>query len=323
MFVALHFGCAKAETKTQTPQATLAKPAIRPEQTPNTAPSLQLSTEELYALQRLRIQKELEEEILRWLQTRFWFVALASVLFGVFGVRALVREFVAAELKDAMRASAEAQAAAASARESIKEVRGEAGKYKDLVDTASTTAANVGEKLVELRTRIDAEGERSVAAADLKVAALGEQIEELRRTVSMLAANSAQNREVLKAADLRLERFREVAQASEAEFSANAEIEITLVSFSDQISKRLASGISSALTKKGFKVALAPWAGEMKRRSGNLEIAYKSDVEEKVHSVSDVLEKVVKDMQLASEIKLKKDNKPISNSDAKIVVFFE
>jgi len=133
------------------PQTVQSPPASSTQQSPpqrgSSPTSLQVSSDELYALQKLRIQKELQDEILKWAQTRFWLLAIASLLIGFFGVRALVREFVSGELKDAMRASVEAQAAAESARESIREVRAEAGKYKDLVDSASTAAADVNEKL--------------------------------------------------------------------------------------------------------------------------------------------------------------------------------
>lgn len=315
---------AATDAKTQSVPATAGETSLRSGQSGSPSPTLQLSNDELYALQKLRIQKELEDEILKWFQTRFWIIAVVSLLLGIFGVRALVREFVAAELKDAMRASAEAQAAAASARESIKEVRVEAGKYKDLVDVASATAANVSEKLQELRTRIDSEGARSVAAADLKIAAVNEQLDELRKTVSALATDSARNREIVKAADLRIERTRETAQASEAEFSANADINVLLVPFTDQFSQKLASDISTALTIRGFKVSRSPWDKKHKRVSGNVRLAYQPMFKAKVGNVSSVVEKVFLDKELQNKINLDEKDRPISNDpDEHIVVFFE
>src|SRR5690349_1340596 len=99
-----------------------------------------LSAEEQYQLLKLRALRDIEDEIIKWAQTRFWVIAVLSILVGFVGVRALVREMLSAELKDAMRASADAQAAAGQGREAIRDVRAEAAKYKDLVEQLQTTA---------------------------------------------------------------------------------------------------------------------------------------------------------------------------------------
>lgn len=280
------------------------------------------SPEEYYALQKLRIQIDLEEEIMKWAQTRFWFIAIISLLIGFFGVRALVRDFVSAELKDAMRASAEAQAAAQSARESIKEVRLEATKYKDLVDTASSTAAAVNDKLQELKSRIDSEGARSVAASDLKVSAISEQIEGLRQTVRSLASDSERARDILKQADSRIAQVREAAKTSEAEFTSNANINVILVPHTDQLSKSLAAKISSSLTQRGFKVSQAPWGGPVKI-GRDISIEYQPVAKEKAKLVYDVVRSVFDATNLQNKMTMEQKDNPISNNpDGHVVVFF-
>jgi hypothetical protein len=285
---------------------------------------LRPSAEELYALQKLRIQRELEDDIIKWVQTRFWIIAIITVVIGFFGVRALVREFIAAELKEAMRASAEAQAAAQSARESIKEVRTEAGKYKDLVESASSTATVVNERLEELRSRIDAEGARSVAAADLKVSALDKQVEELRKTVTSLAGDSERTREILKHAESRIARAREAAQTSEAEFSSNANIKINVVRHDkDELSVKLAKEITASLTQKGFKTSESTWASSVPI-GRNIRIAYQPIAKNKINVIEDAVGAVFRDKNLHTKLKSQEEEKPISNNpNYQVVIFFE
>src|ERR1039458_2506189 len=83
------------------------------------APSLAPSPEEQYLLMKPQIERELQDDILTWAQTRFWIIAVLSVVVGFVGVRSLVREMLSAELKDAMRASAEASAAAGQGKEAV------------------------------------------------------------------------------------------------------------------------------------------------------------------------------------------------------------
>src|SRR5262245_56044815 len=52
--------------------------------------SLQLPADELYSLQKLKIQQELQGEITQWAQSRFWVIAIIAIAVGVFGVRAIV-----------------------------------------------------------------------------------------------------------------------------------------------------------------------------------------------------------------------------------------
>lgn len=284
--------------------------------------SLQLSTDEIYALLKLRIQKELEDEISKWVQTKFWFAAIASLLIGFFGVRALVREFVSAEIKDAMRASAEAQAAATSARESIKEVRSEASKYKDLVDAASATASSVNEKLQELSSRIDTEGERSIAAAEIKISALSEQLDAVLGTVSALASNTEQNRQIIRESEASIVQARKTAETSEAEFLSNSHIKVTLVPYPDGLSMTLADFISKDLTNSGFKISRSPWGNKKENFKGNIEIAFQAIVKEKAEYIAELVKNLAAKNGLSCNVKLESNERPMSNTDANIVVLF-
>lgn len=285
-------------------------------------PTLQLSNDELYLLQKLRIQKELEDDISKWIQTRFWFIALASILVGFVGVRALVREFVSAELKDAMRSSAEAQSAANLARDSVREVRAEAGKYKDLVDAASDKASLVNDQLQELKSRIDAEGARSVAVSEIKTTALSAQLEELRNTVTALAADSERNRAILKTSGSRIDKARETAQATEAEFFSNTNIDVRVVSYIEGLSKELGSEVQNALASLGFKVSASPW-GKVKGYTNNIRVCHQPNLLQKAELVSETILKILKSKGVVASVKLESKMNPIGNSSANIAVFFE
>lgn len=285
--------------------------------------TLQLPGDEIYSLLKLRIQKELENEIVSWVKTKFWFAAIISLLFGFFGVRALVRELVSTEIKDAMRASAEALAAAASARESIKEVRAEASKYKEIVDTASITASSVNEKLLELSSRIDTEGERSVAAAEIKITALSEQLDALRDTVTALASSTEQNKQILKQSEASIVQSRKTAEASEAEFHSNSYIKVGLVPFSEGISFNLADIISKELTNVGFKIYKSPWGKKEDIFKGTINITHQPFVKDKAEFIAKIVENEISVRCISCNVKLTSTDRPVSNNDTNIVLLFE
>ena len=284
--------------------------------------TIKLSNDELYALQKLKIQNELENEILSWLQSRFWFISIVTIVIGIFGIRALVRELVSSEIREAMRASAEAQAAANSARESIKDLRTETENYKDLVNSASTAAEQVNIQLEELGSRIDSEGERSIAAAELKISAINHQVEELQNLISKIAEDSGKSRAEVEASKHRLEISLKNAKLSEEKFSNNSETNVTIVPFENKDSKSIADNISSKLTHSGFKTTHSPWGGT-RRQSGGFRIAYMEHAKDKAIYIKGVIEKVLEKMGIEEPIKMKTERKPISNSSSEVVVFFE
>ena len=283
---------------------------------------LQLSNDEIYALQKLRIQKDLETEILSWFQSRFWFISIITIIIGFVGVRSLVREFVSSEIKEAMRASAEAQAAASSARELIKDVRVESDNYRNLVDTASVAANQVNIRLEELSSRIDSEGERSVAAAEIKITALNHQVVELQNLISTLATDSVKSRSEIERSKDRLEKSSIEAKLSEEIFSSNADTRITIVQFEDEVSKKLADRIDSALTHAGFRTTNSPWGGNATPKGG-IRISYMGHAIDEARYTKEIVENIFNKENIKAVIKMESKAKPISNSSSEIVVFFE
>lgn len=251
----------KQQSTTPNGEATNASKQQAPENPAAKKSGLTISPDEEYLLQKLRIQQELQDDLLKWAQTRFWIVAIISVLIGFFGVRALVREMLTSELKDAMRASADAQAAAAQGRDVIKDVRDEAGKYRGLVDELKTEAKSIGDKLQGLSSRIDAEGTRAVAAADLKIAALDQQVTELRHMFAELAEDSHKSRAALQEYERRRAEVGATTASTQAEFDLNSRYRVMVASrYDEPKEEEFASTLITALSQKGFKASEGHWA---------------------------------------------------------------
>ena len=259
---------------------------------------------------------------MKWAQTRFWILAVLSILVGFFGVRALVREMLAAELRDAMRASADAQAAASQGRDAIKDVRAEATKYKELVEALTTRAKDVDEKLQEFKSRIEAEGTRASAAADLKVAGLDQQLTEIRHMVSKLATESLTSQNSLREYEKTLGEVRQLAVANQAEFADNSEFRIIVVAHRPgSKSDKLASLIIDTLSRKGFKASGGLWT-ESTPEHDEISIDYLARAERKAVTVQNIIEGLVaKEHYPVREIKLNRFHQFPEKEDYDIRVF--
>jgi hypothetical protein len=269
---------------------------------------VQLSPEEAYSLQKLQIQSELQDDLLKWAQTRFWIIAVVSVLVCVFGVRAFVREMVASELRDAVRASSDAQAAAGQGRDAVKEVRSEAAKYRDLVQELTTAAADVEKQLKELRSRIDAEGARTVAASDLKISALDQQVSELATIVSRLAQKSQDTREVAQDSEKRVALVREEAASKQAAFQANSDFSVVVVHHGPSSkTESIARDIVNALSKAGFKASEGSWAEGIPVHD-NIQIDYRREADEKAALVHSIVTEILRSRAYPAKAEL--DKKP-------------
>ena len=237
--------------------------------------TIDLARDERYELERFRLERDLQKDILEWAQTRFWVVVFVTVLIGFFGVRALVREMIASELREATRATAQAQAAAEQTPRLTKEVRSDAEKYRLLVDELSSGAATVDQRFHEVSGRINPESDHSVAAADLKVAELTQQVNELSDVVKRLADESKSARELIhdyerRAADLG------VAAASKRErFADNSKYDVLVAHYGeDTPTGQFAAELRRELTGRGFKAVDGKWVGGDTTSFGNVNIDY-------------------------------------------------
>lgn len=258
-----------------------------PAKGPNTPAPLSLSPEQQYLLMKLQIERELQDEILKWAQTRFWILAGVSALVGFFGIRAFMRELVASELKDAMRASAEANAAAAQGKDVVKEVRAEAAKYSTTVEELTTAATTVNQKFNELSSRIDAEGTRTVAAADLKISAIDLRLSELRGMVEVLAKDSEGTRKALAEFEARRKQAEQSVAFTQVEFDENSTFSVLIGSRTGKPStEEPVARTVDALSKLGFKVSSV-----MQEHADNpdIRVVYVERATKKVESVRSVV----------------------------------
>jgi len=127
----------------------------------------------------------------------------------------------------------------------------------------------------------------------------------------------------LKQAESRIAQAREAAQTSEAEFSSNADINVTLVPHSDQLSRKLAREITASLTQKGFKVSQSPWGEPMPPIGRDIQIEYQPVAKAKADIVANIVRTIFEKRNLQNKITVMEKKRPISNNpDAHVVVFF-
>lgn len=323
-------GNSHASTATTTQvvvSANAATPAESQEKTANEIriqppTELQLSTDEVYALQKLKIQKELEDAVVSSMQTKFWIFVLVSAVLGFFGIRAFAREFVNEEIKTAIQASAGAKSATEDARQAIKIVQAQAVDYKGVVESASTAASKVAQRLDELKSRIDAEGARSIAASDLKISALTAQVEELGRTVAQLAPETDRNKEIINNALRRLEDSKADAKTAEAEFASNAKVEVTIVHFPEDEDEAIANFLSDEISSKGYRVSRSTWAQAKLRKVSEAKIQYIPSVKNHALDVLSVIKPLSASLGLG-EVVLKMSRTLVPGSDSEIFLFLE
>lgn len=275
---------------------------------------------DLYELEKIRAARDIEKELMNSLQTRFWMLTGLTLILGFFGVRSLVRELVASEIKDAMKATAEAQAAASLAKDSIKEVRAETSNYKDVVVDASLRAEQVAKQLDELKSRIVSEGDRTVALAESRFELIDRQVKELQDALASISDDSDRHRRVLAEAESKIEQLRAEAKANDAEFAENAGIEVKLASYNSGISNSIANELRGALAGRGFRVTTSNWVRAKGSEKLSARISHTPDASEAAQLVRRVAEQILQQHGVAS-IELCSTPKPISNTDDQLVLF--
>jgi hypothetical protein len=204
-----------------------------------------------------------------------------------------------------MRASAAADAAATHGKDAIKEVRAEAARYGETVEALAAAAKTVDEKYRQLSSRIDSEGTRTVAAADLKVAAIDQQLAELRGVVEVLSQDSARTREALARFEKRRAQAQQVTASTQADFDANSAFRVVVVDHGQgSATAQLGSQIVEALSKQGFKASGGVWAKGTK--VGNqIKIDYRARAADKAELVrKTVIEALGPELALTKEIVL-------------------
>lgn len=278
-------------------------------------PTVPVPAAEFYALQKVAVLKESQSEIIESLQTKFWIFLLVAALVGFFGIRSLIREFVASELKDAIRAAADAQAATALAKDSVKELRSEAAKYRESVEAAQQTATNLHTKLEEIRSRIEAEGDRSVAAANIKIEGVQTQIDALKSMIDNIVDRQIPGSELPKQAAEILKRAKEKTSNEEQEFSSRAGTQIAIAATGN--ASELGAALAARLSKLGYRVRQSIWAAQRKK-SGTVAIQHMPRAAPQAETIDELLRdefgtSVTKTSRIAVD-------KPVTNTNDEIIL---
>lgn len=188
-----------------------------------------LTAEHAYYLQRTQVISELHEELEAWAKKRLWMVAIIVLVLGFFGTRALVRDMVSSELREAMKATAIAETAAEQAKKVSKEVRSEADNHKTLLEEMSARAGKVSTEIDVLRSKIKAEGLHAIAKAQLEVESMASRLEELESLVRDVASTSQSNTGKIRSYQKRLSLLDRSTTKTKAQFERNSDFVVMVV----------------------------------------------------------------------------------------------
>jgi len=263
------------------PSATTAATATAPTTSTAPASTSSMSQEEVAALRQLKLERDVENAVLQWAKSRFWWGAFALILIGFFGLKGFIRELVSNELTKATAATAKADIAADQTLALTKELRGEAAQYRTLVGDLSLSAETVDgtlkqlqKRIDELGSRIEAEGSHAVVAADQKIAAVTQQVNELSELVKTLATESHESREALRAYDARIASLDRSTEQSREDFAANSKYTIWVTPTEDPRLKEIADYLIQELGQLGFKTTRWTWAGTSDPEMITVRIGY-------------------------------------------------
>jgi uncharacterized protein YukE len=235
--------------------------------TPPLAPAL--STDEVVALQRLKLERDVEDALLHWAKSRFWWGAFAILLIGFFGVRGFIRELVSTELAKATAATAKADIAADQTLALTKELRADAGQYRTIVGDLRTSAEAVDgslsqlqKRMDELGSRIEAEGSHAIVAADHKIAAVAQQVNQLSELVKTIARENHESRQALREYDARIEALGRSTERSREDFTMNSDYIVYVAAATDPQVKGIADYLVRELAQLGYKTSRFTWSGK-------------------------------------------------------------
>lgn len=213
--------------------------------------TVELAPERIYYLQRTQVLLELQTELLSWAKTRFWVVAVVAVVLGFVGMRTIVRDLASDELRNAIRASAEADSAAAAARDSIAKARESVAQYQQLVNELQTHATLIDKHYKELDAQIPAHNENIRTEVRLAKTDIEAQLTDMRAAVSTLLAK-VEGARAAQTFTVRDSEQRAKAQTRTTIFADNAKYSVAL-SYK-QTSTPATNRALSLLRSQGYKV---------------------------------------------------------------------
>jgi hypothetical protein len=266
-------------------------------------PGFDLTAEKAYYLQRTQVLEDLETELTKWGKHRFWIIAVLAVLVGLFGAHAVIRGLVDSQLRDAARASAEAEAAARAARESTARAQAAVESYEKTVAELRNHATDVDIHYRELDAKLASRSENVRNGIQLAQTEFDLQLANLKSAIATLlhdvkGSRSAEN------FDVEVNRIRESSQTRTASFAENSRYRLTF-SYLGPATPQTRAAIL-ALRAAGFLLEDYPnsdyakderdnfpgHAGTLSRSTHPI-VAYHPSAQRKAEEVRDILHRVV------------------------------
>jgi archaellum component FlaC len=232
--------------------------------TPQREPMMfQMSAEEAYELQRMRVLSSVQADLLAWGKKRFWAVTIIVALIGFIGVPALVRDIARNELDEARRKSAEAEAAAAVAQEATEEARKAAAMankqfdeqvqaFRDRLNDINTEAERLTKSLDGLAADIEARASGVREEAALEIDDLRGQIGLLTNQVATLTKEAISSEEA-EDFQTRKDVYSREQMMRKEDFYANRNIRVLVVP--NDSTGRVSDELVGILQKIGYEAA--------------------------------------------------------------------
>jgi len=197
--------------------------------------------------------ENVEREVIRRLQIKFWFFAAAVVLLSYFGVKEIVRQVTDNEIRAAFRAAILAEDKAKKAADATEEATKLSAGYAKTVGTLQEDAARVQALFVALRQRVDSESSSLKARAEKTSGNVEARLSRLEDLVAKLAQDTQASRQAIEAYRRDSEKIKATVAADAKRFVENGQYAVNIQFTS--ATKQLAEKAQDILARSGFKVA--------------------------------------------------------------------
>jgi hypothetical protein len=212
--------------------------------------------EEAYALQRIKVLQDVQDELLRWIKHRFWVVALLLAVLGFFGVNQLARVFIEKELVKAQTEVLEAVKAAALAKKATDDAGTQTETYARTVGDLQSKAQAVDGQFLQVRQRIEEDSRNVKVGAQRDAQVLTDRVVRLEQLVGRVADASRASQEAVDAYRKDISAKQAAAQTEAKRFAENSEYRVTV--YFGEIHKAVAARAVDTLAAAGFKASSSP-----------------------------------------------------------------
>jgi len=277
-----------------------------------------LTKDEIYQLQKVKLLRDTQKDILEWAQTRFWIFAALFVFIGFFGVRAIVRELLSSQIGEALRSSAKAEAAAENARDTAKVATKQVGDYSEKVQELEQRATQLNDALIgakknldEERKKVEANATNEIARFRLDLKALTERVSTLSSTVEQIARSSHESKTIIEKFERQLVLTKEKVSQATVRFEANSQFTVDVVTHRNE-KIPLLNELYETLRKQGFKTSTSSW-GEGSPPSDDIRIYHGVQAKAQAEEVKKYVEDIFAPLEHHLPVRI--INKPVGGAE--------